>query len=76
MGGVTPMGYVVKNRELVIEPVDAEGIRKTLYLLLMTESSTKILKILIRMGLLSTYGAIKQAAHDQKRSGHRWQSTG
>jgi len=53
MGGVTPMGYVVKNRELVIEPDEAEGIRKIFDLFLMTKSPTEMAKMLPRMGVLS-----------------------
>ena len=41
MGGVTPMGYVVKNRELVIDPDEAEGIRKIFDLFLMTKYPQK-----------------------------------
>ena len=58
VGGVTPMGYVVKNRELVIEPDEAEGTRKIFDLFLMTRSPTEMAKMLPRMG------GVKQAAHD------------
>lgn len=50
VGGVTPMGYVVKNRELVIEPDEAEGTRKIFDLFLMTRSPTEMAKMLPRMG--------------------------
>ena len=47
------MGYVVKNRELGIEPDEAEGIRKIFDLFLMTKSPTEMAKMLPRMGMLS-----------------------
>ena len=47
------MGYVVKNRELGIEPDEAEGIRKIFDIFLMTKSPTEMAKMLPRMGMLS-----------------------
>lgn len=53
MGGVTPMGYVVKNRELIIDPQEAEGVRKIFDLFLMTRSPREMSKMLPRMGVVS-----------------------
>ncbi|WP_244427591.1 recombinase family protein [Bartonella queenslandensis] len=53
MGGVTPMGYVVKNRELVVEPNEAEGVRKIFDLFLMTNSPMQMVKMLPQMGVVS-----------------------
>ncbi|WP_375689228.1 hypothetical protein [Bartonella sp. AP57NXGY] len=65
-GGVTPMGYVVKNRELVIEPDEAEGIRKIFDLFLMTRVAHGNGKD------VAAHGGIKQKAHNQKRTCYRW----
>ena len=51
--GVTLMDYMVKNRELVIEPDEAEGIRKIFDLFLMTKSPTEMARMLPRIGVLS-----------------------
>lgn len=46
-------GLCGENRDLVIEPDEAEGIRKIFDLFLMTKSPTQMVKMLPQMGVVS-----------------------
>ncbi len=53
MGGVTPMGYVVKERHLHILDEEAKGVRAIFDLFIQTKSPTLIVKQLPAMGIVS-----------------------
>lgn len=50
MGGPVPLGYVVKDRKLVIEPVEAEQVRTIFRLYARSSSTAQVLKELHARG--------------------------
>ena len=53
MGGVTPLGYVVKDRNLLIEPTEAKSVRQIFERFLMIRSVTTLVRELPKLGIVS-----------------------
>jgi len=53
MGGVTPLGYVVKDRHLLIEPTESEAIKQIFERFLMIRSVTTLVRELPKLGIVS-----------------------
>jgi len=53
MGGVTPLGYIVKDRNLLIEPAEAKSVRQIFERFLMIRSVTTLVRELPKLGIVS-----------------------
>jgi len=58
MGGPVPLGYVVKDRKLVIEPAEAEQVRTIFRLYARSSSTAQVLKELHARGIRTKRGAV------------------
>ncbi len=58
MGGPVPLGYVVKDRKLVIEPAEAEQVRTIFRLYARSSSTAQVLKELHVRGIRTKRGAV------------------
>ena len=58
MGGPVPLGYVVKDRKLVIEPAEAEHVRTIFRLYARSSSTAQVLKELHARGIRTKRGAV------------------
>ncbi len=62
MGGPVPLGYVVKDRKLVIEPAEAEQVRTIFRLYARSSSTAQVLKELHARGIRTKRGAVFDGA--------------